>query len=103
MIRTRGIQLPKLALYQAELRPGAENLAEFSGETKSGDSAEPCQTVPIVAERFRNLSGVTEDPIAVLLEHIGAGADGGPSTLGSRVRVRRVGRDVFRVEREGRR
>ena len=32
VIRTRGIQIPKLALYQAELRPGGWNLAETLGK-----------------------------------------------------------------------
>ncbi len=103
-IRTRDIQLPKLALYQAELRPDARKVAEFSGKTKPARLAEPCQIAPIVAKEFRNLSGVAGDPMAVLLEQIRtAVATGAPSALGARVVVRRVRRGLFRVEREGRR
>ncbi len=46
MIRTRGIQLPKLALYQAELRPDHPNVAISKEFGNGGDSTEPGQTGP---------------------------------------------------------
>ena len=53
MIRTRGIQLPKLALYQAELRPDPSKVAIPKGFGNRSPLTEPGQIGPNVSEESR--------------------------------------------------
>ena len=62
VIRTRGIQLPKLALYQAELRPDARNLAEMLGVSNETALSEQGRIVPVRA----NVSRTTPERMAEL-------------------------------------
>ncbi len=58
MIRTRGIQLPKLALYQAELRPARRKLAGTLAKGNQADQVERGRSGPNAAYRSRNIPEV---------------------------------------------
>ena len=53
-IRTRDIQLPKLALYQAELRPGARKVAVLLANGNLDGRSKASRNRPFVAELSRN-------------------------------------------------
>jgi hypothetical protein len=69
VIRTRGIQLPKLALYQAELRPVAPEIAESLAPDNLGGPSEKGRISPNRAEASRILPepGLTRERVGYLL------------------------------------
>ena len=64
-IRTRDIQLPKLALYQAELRPVARNVVIPLANSNHGGLSKQGQNGRFAAEVSRNLpeQGLRHTPL----------------------------------------